>query len=118
VTVPCLSVLFRDVTFHAARATSLLTIVPTSAFGAVQHQRMGTVDFAVVRRLIPSALIGAVVGVVSVNYIAPGPCRSIFAGFLVLTAARLLLGGRPAAAANASARADVSTSNQPLAKVA
>jgi uncharacterized membrane protein YfcA len=98
VTVPCLAVLFRDIPFHAARATSLVTIVPTSGFGAFQHQRMGTVDFGIVRRLIPTALIGAVLGVVSVNFISAAPCRTVFAGLLVLTAAKVLLAKRPAPA--------------------
>jgi uncharacterized protein len=118
VTVPCLSVLFRDVSFHAARATSLVTIMPTSAFGALQHQQMGTVDFAVVRRLIPTAVFGAVLGVVSVNYIAAGPCRTVFAAFLVLTALRLLLGRRPGAASNASTSTGTTAGNPTVAKAA
>jgi uncharacterized protein len=118
VTVPCLSVLFRDVTFHAARATSLVTIMPTSAFGAFQHQQMGTVDFAVVRRLIPTALFGAVLGVVSVNYIAAGQCQTAFAAFLALTAVRLLLGGRPDATSTAPAGRGATPGNPRLVKAA
>lgn len=118
VTVPCMSLLFRDVAFHAARATSLVTIVPTSAFGALQHQRMGTVDLPVVRRLMPTAVIGAVLGVVSVNYVAAGACRTVFAVFLAVTAARLLRGQRPADAPSAPVSTGPRTDHRPIVKTA
>jgi uncharacterized protein len=90
VTVPCLSLMFRDVGFHAARATSLATIMPTSAFAAYQHQRVGTIDFAVARRLVPPALLGAVLGVLVVNVLSTGAARGLFAAFVALAAVRVL----------------------------
>lgn len=96
VTVPCLSLFFRDIPFHAARATSLATILPTSTLGAYHHHRLGNVDLAMVRRLIPTALAGAIAGVALANFLPPGPCRTAFALFLVLVALRLLVIGRAA----------------------
>jgi uncharacterized membrane protein YfcA len=90
VMVPALSLLFAEFPFHAARATSLVTIIPTSAYGAFQHSRMGTVDPGAVKRLIPAGLIGAVVGVLVVNHLPARPCRLIFAAFLVAATIRLL----------------------------
>jgi hypothetical protein len=90
VTVPCLSLLFLDFGFHAARATSLATIMPTSAFAAYQHQRAGTIDFAVARRLVPPALLGAVLGVLVVNVLSTGAARGLFAAFVALAAVRVL----------------------------
>lgn len=90
VIVPALSILFSEIPFHAARATSLVTIVPTSAYGAWQHRQMGTVDWTVARRLVPTGLIGAVLGVLAVNRLPARPCRLAFAAFLVLAAMRLL----------------------------
>lgn len=90
ITVPALSLLFPEFPFHAARATSLVTIVPTSGFGAYQHGRLGTVDVAAALQLIPGGIAGAVLGVVSVNLLPADPCRLAFATFLVLTAARAL----------------------------
>src|SRR5215469_8099153 len=84
VIVPCLSLFFHDVPFHSARATSLTTILPTSSFGAYQHYQMGHVDVAVAWQLIPTALVGAALGVVLVNFMAPGPARMVFAVFLLL----------------------------------
>lgn len=90
VTVPCLSLMFRDFGFHAARATSLATIMPTAAFAAYQHQRVGTIDFAVARRLVPPALLGAVLGVLVVNVLSTGAARGLFAAFVALAAVRVL----------------------------
>lgn len=90
VIVPALSLFFRDLPFHAARATSLVTIVPVSAFGALQHRRLGNVDLTRVRRLVPAGLAGAVAGVLTVNRLPAGPCRIAFAVFLVLAAVRLV----------------------------
>ena len=90
ITVPCLALFFQDFGFHAARATSLATILPTSAFAAYQHERMGTVDFAIVRCLVPPALLGAVLGVVAVNFLAAGSARVFFAAFVALAALRVL----------------------------
>jgi uncharacterized membrane protein YfcA len=45
--VPALSFLFSDLPFHAVRATSLLTIVPSSSLGTYQHRGMGTMDLPV-----------------------------------------------------------------------
>ncbi len=91
VIVPALSLIFADFTFHAARATSLVTIIPASAFGAWQHRAMGTVDPGAARRLVPFGLAGAVLGVLSVNRLPARPCRLAFATFLILAAVRLAL---------------------------
>jgi hypothetical protein len=90
VIVPALSLLFRDVPFHAARATSLVTIVPVSLFGALQHRRLGNVNTAAVRWLVPAGLVGAVAGVLVVNRLPARPCRIAFGVFLVAAAVRLL----------------------------
>jgi uncharacterized membrane protein YfcA len=60
---------------------------------------MGHVDVAVARQLIPTALVGAASGVVLVNFVASGPARMVFAIFLLLVAARLVVAGRAVASA-------------------
>ena len=47
---------------HAAIATSLAIIVPTSFLSAYSHMRLGNVDFSAVRRLAPVIFIGAMGG--------------------------------------------------------
>src|SRR5262245_44933456 len=98
VIVPALSLLFRDVPLHAARATSLVTIVPVSLFGAAQHRRLGNIERGAVRWLVPMGLLGAVAGVLVVNRLPARPCRIAFGVFLVAAAVRLLtLRARPPA---------------------
>jgi hypothetical protein len=94
VMVPAFTMLFADFPFHAARATSLLQILPTAGFGAYQHREMGTVDFFVAARLVPTGLVGAALGVISVNRLPARPCQVAFAAFLTLAALRLLKGQR------------------------
>jgi uncharacterized membrane protein YfcA len=96
VMVPAFTLLFGDFPFHAARATSLVQIIPTAGLGAYQHYRLGTVDGPVARRLIPAGLAGAILGVVSVNLLPVQPCRAAFGVFLLFAAARLLRGRRRA----------------------
>jgi hypothetical protein len=91
VMVPALSLLFREFPFHAARATSLVTIIPTSAFGAGQHRALGTIDTTVAWRLVPTGLLGAALGVVAVNHLPALPCRLTFGVFLLAAAARILV---------------------------
>ena len=90
VTVPGLTMLFSDVSFHAARATSLVAIVPTAVSGAYQHRRLGTLDLGVVKGLLPMAIVGAIAGVVAVNHVPTGPCRLVFGALLVGVAFKLL----------------------------
>ena len=94
VTVPSLTLLFGDVPFHAARATSLLTIVPTSGFGAHQHSRLGNLDLGLVKQMLPMAVLGVVLGVLAANHIPPAPCRVVFAVLLIVVSARLLVPAR------------------------
>jgi uncharacterized protein len=88
--VPAFSLLFGGFPFHAARATALVQILPTSVLGACQHRRLGTVDFDSARRLIPSGLVGAIFGVFTANRMPARPCQILFAGFLVMAAVRLV----------------------------
>ena len=100
VTVPCLTMLFGDVSFHAARATSLVAIVPTALSGAYKHCRLGTLDFGVVKPMLPMAVVGAILGVVAVNHVPTGPCRLVF-GILLVAVAFRLLAQRPPSGAGA-----------------
>jgi len=88
--VPAFSLLFGGFPFHAARATALVQILPTSVLGAYQHRSLGTVDFGSARRLIPAGLVGAILGVLTVNWMPARPCQILFAGFLVVAAVRLV----------------------------
>jgi uncharacterized membrane protein YfcA len=90
VAVPLLHLGLADVSFHAARATSLAMIVPTSAVGAVLHARLGHLDAATARRILPSGLAGAAVGVVVANHLAGADLGRAFAFVLLLASMRMI----------------------------
>ena len=89
IAVPGLTILFADVPFHEARATSLAMIVPTSLLGSLLHFRLGTVDGRAAGVLLPPALMGALLGVLSANRLSEQPLRWSFACFLIFAAWRL-----------------------------
>jgi uncharacterized membrane protein YfcA len=82
-----------------AHATSLLVIIPISIRGAWLYHRAGRVDWDSVWRMGLSSVVFAVVGA-RVAIAAPGQFLKIgFGIFLLVVAARLLLGKREGAAA-------------------
>jgi len=89
VAVPLLGLLFADVPFHSARATSLLMIVPTSLAGAWHHHRLGNVDPALARVLVPPAFGAAAAGVLVANRAGAATLEGVFAALLVVAALRL-----------------------------
>jgi len=95
--VPAFSRFFGGFPFHAARATFLVQILPTSSLGAYLHWRMGTLDLGTAWRLIPTGSAGAVLGILTVNRIPARPCQVLFGRFLAMTAIRLGLVRPPAA---------------------
>ena len=83
------------VPFHAARATSLAMIVPTTAFAAFRHRALGTLDRRVYLALIPTGVLGAAAGVFAVNALPAPEMKAAFGVFLLLAAARLVLRRSP-----------------------
>jgi uncharacterized protein len=91
VVVPGLVLVVGGFSVREAMATSLLAMVPTSALGlrvAVQAQR---VEAATAFALIPTALLGAVAGVLLRDFvIGPHQLAQLFGLFLLFVAVRLL----------------------------
>lgn len=95
VMVPGMVLLVGGFPIAEAMATSLLAMVPTAALSlrlAVLDQR---VDAQVLPRLLPAAVIGAVVGVNLRNYqFAPAQLATMFGAFLLWVAFELIRRGR------------------------
>ncbi|HEY7648667.1 MAG TPA: TSUP family transporter [Methylomirabilota bacterium] len=98
VIVPAFLLLFPEMPFTMVAATSLAAVVPTSAFSAYQHVRMGTVNGGMVVRLSAFGIVGAVLGALAVNTVPVLAFRAVCAAFLILAAVRMVVTSKKAGA--------------------
>jgi uncharacterized protein len=96
VVVPALAFLSSDIPVLAARATSLVTIVPTSLVGALAHRRFQHVDFEIARHVVPLAFLGSIGGVVVANHVGEVSIARTFGVFLLAAAAWIFFRPDPA----------------------
>jgi uncharacterized protein len=82
---------------HVAVGTSLACIVVTSISSLLAHHRRGAVDWAIFRRLGPGIAFGAVVGAFIAADLHSETLAAVFAIFLLIVAARMVLAGQPPA---------------------
>lgn len=75
---------------HVALGTSLASIVFTSCASTLAHQRLGNVDWHVVRRLAPGVMLGTFAGAWLAALLPTAPLKVLFAAFALHVAARLL----------------------------
>lgn len=76
---------------HVAQGTSLLVIIPAALSGSYTHHRNGRLFLRDAAILAAGGVIGAVIGSVFALSIEDDILRRLFAGFLLITAARMLL---------------------------
>lgn len=86
-------VLLLDRSQHLAEGTSLLVIVPTAVAGVVAHSKRGYVDFRAGALLGLGGVVGAFFGARVALASANDTLRIVFAGFLVVMGARLIVDG-------------------------
>ena len=84
----------RDLAVPMAVATSLGSMLLTSAASAVSHWRRDNVDWAAAVRLGPAVAVGGVLGGAIAAWIPGQMLARIFALLTALIALRMLLGGR------------------------
>lgn len=75
-----------SVRMHVAVGTSLATIIPTSLMSSRAHRRRGSLDPALIRRLLPGVLAGVAAGAVASRYLA-GPWLTAVFGVVALAVA-------------------------------
>ena len=85
---------FEETAMHVAVATSLATIIVTSARSVMAHNKRGAVDWQVVKSWTPWILLGAVLGMILAGYI-PGRGLTILFGCMAFILAAQLFFGRP-----------------------
>lgn len=99
VIVPVLIILFESLGFsetasHVAIATSLATIILTSARSVMAHHKRGAVDWSIIRTWAPWIMIGAVAGQLVAGELSAQALKGFFAAMAFLLAAQLFF-GRP-----------------------
>ena len=75
-----------------AQGTSLLAILPTSASGAWEHLRHGTLDLRLSAVLGAAGAAGAALGAVGALHLEPRRLRQLFAIYLLLVGVQTLRG--------------------------
>lgn len=78
-----------SVRMHVAVGTSLATIIPTSISSALAHRRKGNVDAALVKRLLPSVIVGVVIGNFLSAHLSGRVLTGVFAVMALLVAANM-----------------------------
>lgn len=85
---------FEDRAMHVAVATSLATIIITSARSVMAHHKRGAVDWSIVKSWTPWIVLGSVGGMILAGYV-PGRSLTILFGVMSFVLAAQLFFGRP-----------------------
>lgn len=102
--VPVLAAMFTaqqlapEHTVHLALGTGMASIVFTSTASVRAHQRLGGVDWALVRRLGPGMVAGTLLATALSGWLPQRALALAFAAIVYAGATQILLGRRPAAA--------------------
>lgn len=85
---------FAETAMHVAVATSLATIILTSARSVMAHHKHGAVDWNIIRSWAPWIMLGAVCGMSLSGYMSKRMLLGVFGTLLFLLAAQIAF-GRP-----------------------
>jgi hypothetical protein len=103
VIVPALAFLFAGHAveqahlMHLAVGTSLAAIIPTAIASSLAHHRHGSVQWTVVRELLPGIVAGALCGAWLARQVSSPGLALFFGVFEILVALQLWFGRKPAA---------------------
>ncbi|MDO9133217.1 MAG: sulfite exporter TauE/SafE family protein [Polaromonas sp.] len=76
----------ESVRMHAAVGTSLATIIPTSIMSSRAHKKRGSLDMSLIKRLMPSVVVGVIVGSVASRFLSGASLTAVFASIALLVA--------------------------------
>jgi len=102
--VPILAALFSaqaltpDHSVHLALGTGMASVIFTSSASVREHNRLGAVDWGIVRRLAPGMVGGTLLSTLASGWVAQRSLALAFAVIVYGGAIQLLLGKKPAAA--------------------
>lgn len=75
-----------SVRMHVAVGTSLATIIPTSIMSSRAHRKRGSLDPVLLKKLIPSVVVGVLIGSVLSGYLGGKVLTAVFAVMALLVA--------------------------------
>ncbi|WP_300650710.1 sulfite exporter TauE/SafE family protein [Hydrogenophaga sp.] len=90
----------ESVRMHAAVGTSLATIIPTSILSSRSHRKRGSLDMSLIKRLMPSVVVGVIVGSVASRFLSGASLTAVFASIALLVALNMALKRDGVAVAN------------------
>jgi len=76
----------ESVRMHVTVGTSLATIVPTSIMSSRAHRKRGSLDMALIRRLMPWVVTGVLVGSVASRFLSGTSLTAVFASVALVVA--------------------------------
>jgi uncharacterized membrane protein YfcA len=79
----------ESVRMHAAVGTSLATIIPTSIMSSRAHKKRGSLDMALIKRLMPSVVVGVIIGSVASRFLSGASLTAVFATIALLVAVNM-----------------------------
>ncbi|MCK5074104.1 MAG: sulfite exporter TauE/SafE family protein [Bacteriovoracaceae bacterium] len=86
-----LFVTFFDFSMHEAITMSLTTMFFITSTATIIHKKYKTLNWAIVKRMIPFAFIGAVIGALLSSHLPNSILKMMFAIFLLTIASKFLL---------------------------
>lgn len=81
----------ESVRMHMAVGTSLATIVPTSIMSARAHRRRGSLNPAILKRLVPPVVVGVLIGAVLSGFVSGKVLTAVFACVAMLVALNMAI---------------------------
>jgi uncharacterized membrane protein YfcA len=76
----------ESVRMHVTVGTSLATIIPTSLLSSRAHRQRGSLDMALIKRLMPSVIAGVIAGSVASRFLSGASLTAVFASMALLVA--------------------------------
>ena len=84
---------------HLALGTAMASILFTGSSSVRAHHRLGSVDWGIVRRLAPPMMLGTLLATLGSGWVPQRALALAFAGIVVLAAAQIWTGRKPASGA-------------------
>ncbi len=76
----------ESVRMHVTVGTSLATIIPTSILSSRAHRKRGSLDGAMLKRLVPGVVAGVIIGSIASGFLSGQVLTAVFAGVALLVA--------------------------------